>query len=130
MVDRDRPHGASQSWYSDSYIIFGRDEKLQPTGPFLDLLYAFKNALNTASRLVVVGASFRDEHINEPIKWWLNRSRSHEIYIVDKYFPDEGDPTDPSLRRALPGFERTRLRRSTSSASRLQWGWACWRMMA
>ena len=55
-------------------VIFGQRNKLTAKGPFLDLLRAFEEKLNEADRLTVIGYSFRDDHINEQIRKWLNNS--------------------------------------------------------
>lgn len=49
----------------------------------MDLLAAFRRELASTDELVVVGYSFRDEHINEYVKNWLAGSTDRTIVIVD-----------------------------------------------
>lgn len=48
-------------------IVLGGENKLRADGPYLDLLREFEQSLAKADRLVVVGYSFRDAHINTKI---------------------------------------------------------------
>ncbi len=64
-------------------VVFGGRSKLRAEGPFLDLLAAFRRELASTDELVVVGYSFRDEHINEYVKNWLAGSTDRTIVIVD-----------------------------------------------
>ena len=68
-------------------IIFGAGNKLTAEGPYLELLRAFQQELAAATRLVVIGYSFADEHINEFIGRWLNADVTHTLIIVDPGFP-------------------------------------------
>lgn len=70
-------------------IIFGRREKLIAQGPFLELLAEFDRELTTANKLVVVGYSFRDDHINELIRKWININDKHCVSVIDPDFPTE-----------------------------------------
>lgn len=53
-------------------IIAGAGNKLRADGPWLDLIQAFRSTLGRADTLVTVGYSFRDAHINEMIRRWLD----------------------------------------------------------
>lgn len=64
-------------------IIFGAGNKLTARGPFLELFKAFQNRLEDYDELLVIGYSFRDQHINEVIYGWLNRSQNKKIVIID-----------------------------------------------
>jgi hypothetical protein len=64
-------------------LIFGGKNKLTAAGPFLDLLRAFSAALNSCERLTVIGYSFRDEHINEYIRQWINANPRATIRIIN-----------------------------------------------
>ena len=48
-------------------MVFGAGEKHRSDGPFLDLLMEAKRSLSEALELVVVGYSFRDDHVNHLI---------------------------------------------------------------
>lgn len=64
-------------------VIFGGRNKLRPDGPFLELLAQFELMLAEARALVVVGYSFRDEHVNEVLRRWLNARRENRLVILD-----------------------------------------------
>lgn len=68
-------------------IVFGAREKLQAEGPFLAMLLEFSRWLQATNHLIVVGYSFRDEHINVLIRDWLEGHASPELTIVDPSFP-------------------------------------------
>jgi hypothetical protein len=68
-------------------VVFGQRGKLRAEGPFLDLLAEFDHALATADHLLVIGYSFRDEHVNEYIRRWVNVEMSHKITVIDPGFP-------------------------------------------
>jgi len=69
--------------YVQPAVIFGQRNKLTAAGPFLDLLRRFREELSKASKLTVVGYSFRDLHINVYISQWLNASHDHAIRIIN-----------------------------------------------
>lgn len=70
------------------FVVFGQREKLRPHGPFLELLEQFRRSLALANDLIVIGYSFRDEHINELIARWLNGQPQRRITVVDPGFPE------------------------------------------
>ena len=72
------------------FLIYGRREKLRPDGPFLQLRSHFIHQVKKASKLVVIGYSFADAHVNEIIRRWLNLSEKNEIYVIDPCFPALG----------------------------------------
>jgi|GEM_PF-6015696 len=45
-------------------LLFGGHNKLRADGPWLSLLMRFQEVLRGATRIVIVGYSFRDDHIN------------------------------------------------------------------
>lgn len=63
--------------------IFGGRNKLRADGPFLEILREFGQQLTRADDLLVVGYSFRDPHVNEVIRRWVNRSPDGRIAVVD-----------------------------------------------
>ena len=67
-------------------VIFGQREKLRAEGPFLELLSQFRLQLEQADELVIVGYSFRDLHINEGIRRWINGSDTRRIVVLDPSF--------------------------------------------
>lgn len=70
-------------------VVFGQRGKLRADGPFLAMLRAFDDLLGASRSLLVVGYSFRDEHVNTAIGRWLNADRSREVTVVDPAFPTD-----------------------------------------
>jgi len=66
-------------------IIFGGKNKLTAKGPFLGLLQAFETKLAQCDRLIVVGYSFRDDHVNEYIRTWMNGNLSRVLLIINPF---------------------------------------------
>jgi hypothetical protein len=64
-------------------ILFGGGNKLTAEGPFMDLLYKFKRLLWERQHLVVIGYSFRDEHINHVIDHWFTTKPNAQMTIVE-----------------------------------------------
>ena len=58
--------------YDAPAVVFGEAGKLRAEGPFLELLLAWSAQLQQVNRLLVVGYSFRDTHVNELIARWFN----------------------------------------------------------
>ncbi len=75
-------------WNADlpPFLVFGEGNKLTAEGPFLDLLMSFQTYLRMADQLVVVGYSFRDQHVNEVIGRWL-RAGGGRMTVIDPAFP-------------------------------------------
>lgn len=95
--------------YRRSALVFGERNKLTAEGPFLDLLAQFRLELEPAHRLVVVGYSFRDAHINEMIRRWVNGDRNRHVVVIDPNFPSNGFQQElmrllaPPSARPAPG---------------------------
>lgn len=64
-------------------VIFGGRNKIRAEGPFLELLAQWELMLRDARTLLVVGYSFRDDHVNEVIRRWVNRGGDNRIVVVD-----------------------------------------------
>jgi hypothetical protein len=64
-------------------LVFGARNKLKPNGPFLSLLSEFEDRLRESGHLIVVGYSFRDDHINEIIRRWTREDKGHTITLID-----------------------------------------------
>jgi hypothetical protein len=87
-----RVEPTSDSWNVDDLgIVFGRF-KMQSAGPFLQLLQSFSKELSDASRLVTVGYSYRDGHVNRAISTFMRRNAIGRLLIVDPTMPDPYDP--------------------------------------
>ena len=69
-------------WYEVPAIVFGQT-KLRPDGPFIGLLLEFARRLEETDHLVVVGYSFRDDHVNEQIRRWLGGQQKRTMTVVD-----------------------------------------------
>ncbi len=64
-------------------LVFGARNKLKPNGPFLSLLSEFEDQLRASDDLIVVGYSFRDDHINEIIRRWTREDKRHTVTLID-----------------------------------------------
>ncbi len=84
VVRTEEPESDSRS----PVILFGQRGKLREEGPFLSLLAEFELALAEANRLIVIGYSFRDPHINTVIRRWTRGDLARTIVVVDPSFPD------------------------------------------
>ncbi len=65
-------------------IIFGAGNKLRAGGPYLSLFRHFEDALEREPSLLIVGYSFRDDHVNALITNWMNGDSSRRAVILDK----------------------------------------------
>ena len=88
------------------WIVVGDREKLATSGPTLALLHAAEGALSAADRLIVVGYSFSDAHINGMIQDWLTADERRTVTIIDPGWvpaePRNYSPNDEiSLQQAL-----------------------------
>lgn len=104
-------HG-SVSWAdrlhrNESGLLLGTN-KLTGAGPYVDLLSEFRRDLVDTERLVVIGYSFRDDHVNDILaRWVLHRDlqvgRLPTIDIVDPALVD-GRPlaVERTLARLIP----------------------------
>jgi SIR2-like domain len=84
----------------DRALLFGHGgAKLRADGPFLPLLAQFESQLAAANRLVIIGYSFRDTHINEILRRWVNDDLQRNVIIIDPHFPDHDEvmESDPLL---------------------------------
>ena len=64
-------------------VLFGGGNKLTAEGPFMDLVYKFKRLLWKRQHLIVIGYSFRDDHINHIIEHWFNVKQNAKITVVE-----------------------------------------------
>jgi len=69
--------------YGELAVVFGQRGKLRSGGPFLAMLNGFERFLAASTRLVVIGYSFRDDHINELIRQWFNKCDRPAVTIID-----------------------------------------------
>jgi hypothetical protein len=94
-------------------VVFGQGGKLRSEGPFLELLLKFSSELQVAGTLLVVGYSFRDDHVNEIIARWFSGQdgpvEGRRIVVLD---PGEAESTFATLVRRLQGKRRQRRERN------------------
>ena len=69
-------------------LIFGAGNKMRSFGPYTAMLVEFERQLVEASRLVVVGYSFGDAHVNEVLRRTCTRERGLAVTIIDPGLPD------------------------------------------
>jgi hypothetical protein len=85
-------------------LIFGAGNKLTEKGPFLELFRTFERRLESHDRLVTIGYSFGDQHINHVIFRWMNQKPERKLTVVDR----EGITTDSHrLWRDNPAVRRS-----------------------
>jgi hypothetical protein len=101
VVVDDASEGSGRPWNSRPAVVFGQRGKLRSDGPFLAILNGFQNMLNETRRLVIVGYSFRDEHINALVRRWLNEFDESEIVIIDPGLNVESVRHDGTFRSEL-----------------------------
>ncbi|MDZ7734560.1 MAG: SIR2 family protein [Acidimicrobiia bacterium] len=88
-------------------VIFGQGNKLTAEGPYLDLLAQFRDDLRSVSHLLVLGYSFRDDHVNEIIRRWLAPPKRRMRAVGVGPMPD--------------GFTRVRPFRRSGQELRAEW---------
>jgi NAD-dependent SIR2 family protein deacetylase len=67
-------------------LIFGGINKLRADGPYLEMLMEWRAHLDQCDHLVVIGYSFRDDHVNAIIDRWHRKDTKKRITIVDPRF--------------------------------------------
>ena len=81
-----------------SHFIFGLGNKLTQEGPMPALLDAYHRALSESDLLLVVGYSFRDEHIDIAIRNWFSRNSNARMIVID--------PAEPLVNEGVTGWFR------------------------
>jgi hypothetical protein len=69
-------------------IFGGAENKLSSAGPFLQFLYRFERSLFSAGRLLIIGYSFRDPHINAVLRRWYLTRGGAKMAVVDPGLPN------------------------------------------
>jgi hypothetical protein len=92
-------------------LIFGQRGKLRTDGPFLAMLGAFDDFLVRSDHLLIVGYSFRDDHVNASIRRWFNAKPGASVTIIDPVFEGvdvtqyyEGTNFAPFLEELIDGM--------------------------
>jgi hypothetical protein len=69
--------------HAEPALVFGARGKLRSEGPFLAMLRAFDDFVRNADRLLLVGYSMRDQHINTAIYRWLNARPDGRLTVIN-----------------------------------------------
>lgn len=87
----------------DEAAIFGLGNKVRSDGAYPALVRAVDDLLAEAKLLVVIGFSFSDVHITEPIRRWAALNSEARIIVVDPYSTHSVRPQTPlgELQQAL-----------------------------
>ena len=85
-------------------MVIGDREKLETEGPTLALLAAFEHSLEHVDRLVVVGYSFADDHVNRIITGWLNGEDDRKLVVLDPGWPANNHFSRHDYRAQLHGL--------------------------
>ncbi|GAA4193321.1 hypothetical protein GCM10022288_26930 [Gryllotalpicola kribbensis] len=88
---------------NERVMIFGTGSKLRHDGPFLAMYQEFQRLLAQRTRLIVIGYSFRDDHVNEVIRRWVNTSPACEIVVIDPAL-EHWSPDAPSAGPIFPFY--------------------------
>lgn len=78
-------------------IVFGARGKVRPEGPFLPMLRELDNVLATSDTLLIVGYSFRDEHINVALSRWVNAKPGRTMRVVEPHFSKLAERRGPKF---------------------------------
>ncbi len=87
------PEGQEEQFLRRS--VLGGKDKVKPdwgTNAVPELLELFVSRLSSVERLISIGYSFRDQHINEVLANWLNRNAAHRLTVVDPFAPARPPP--------------------------------------
>ena len=96
-------HGSLDWWYNredeeielrpdndDPLIIFGSDNKMHSTDPFLYLLTRFREKLEKAKLVIAIGYSFYDPYLNNIIIQQIKASPLKKLVVVDPRYRKSG----------------------------------------
>jgi len=98
IVDADN---VNKEYYRPA-VIFGQRNKLTAEGPFLDLMHAFQKELSKNDQVIVIGYSFRDDHINEYLTQWINNSSTNRMVVIDPDIDNKSTEFVLNVRNLLP----------------------------
>jgi hypothetical protein len=74
---------------ADASLIFGGVNKLTSWGPYPALMNAFREDLNHARTVTVIGYAFGDDHVNQALIRWMSLSEDHRLIVVDYEKPTQ-----------------------------------------
>ena len=126
MADRIREDVSGTQHPLFPVLLFGQGMKSSHEGPFADILWDFRRRLRETQTLLVLGYSFRDEHINHHIARWFDGNPSRRMVILTPSFrPDTNDFCQgiaglvPSRVRVVEGRTREALREAIAVTQEL-----------
>ncbi len=97
-------------------MVFGRGQKMVSPGVFLDLIRFFDKSLQEIQKLIVIGYSFGDDHINYHLDKWLVLNQSATMnFVVPSAFQHEQNYLSFDLFKRKRG-ERVTWHQSTAKA--------------
>jgi hypothetical protein len=79
-----RPPEVSRWTRSNALLIFGgQSGKLTARGPFLQLRHEFEREILRSNRLLIIGYSFGDDHVNAILRRWVSTRTSAKMVIIE-----------------------------------------------
>lgn len=72
-------------------LVFGARGKVRADGPFLAMLAELERSLEVTEDLLIVGYSFRDDHINTALNRWINLHPDGRLTIINPDFYIENE---------------------------------------
>lgn len=72
----------SRSWDANEYVLFGTKTRLNESRIYDKLFDGFRNSLLQAEICVVIGFSFRDEHVCNIFRQALKENESLRVFVV------------------------------------------------
>ena len=92
-------------------VFGGQNEKLVPHGPFLHLRHEFQKFLRQSSKLLIVGYSFGDSHLNAIIRSWVaTRTNAQMMVVGPDGFPAEHPVMRYAKNRQVNGVNKSSVR--------------------
>lgn len=91
------------------WIVIGDGEKVATDGPVLSLINAAENALHRSDRLLVVGYSFSDVHVDAMIRNWMSAAAHRTITVLDRSEIADRDSFRGPLMRAYGASPRSKM---------------------
>lgn len=109
-ISRSEPEDLSSLDNQSPALIFGARNKLTEEGPFLEILRTFENRLDNCSKLITIGYSFSDNHVNHIIRRWMNQSSDRHMIVVDRPGIDKADHPLWQKHQKLNTTDRVKIR--------------------
>ncbi|MCX6554292.1 MAG: SIR2 family protein [Candidatus Aminicenantes bacterium] len=100
-IEIEKPDDLNKKYYRPA-VIFGQRNKLTAEGPFLDLMHAFQKELSKNEQVIIIGYSFRDDHINEYLTQWINNSSTNRMVVINPSIDSNTTEFVSNIRDLLP----------------------------